>query len=156
MGIARLDDLEDNLVSDLVAKAPARYLDRERLGEALYDWLPDRLRELVLPAVNDSIEYWLKGLADGLITAFHSDDALRRELHTPAEADARAQLRGIIQRAKARRVVRDEADANLLFDTIVGTVVSAWSSARPRSRPTSSRNSRNISAARSAARRTVQ
>lgn len=63
--LPRLNDLEDKLLDDLVAKAPARYLNRERLGEELYGWFLDRLRELVQPAVNETIEYWLKGLADG-------------------------------------------------------------------------------------------
>lgn len=63
--LPRLNDLEDKLLDDLVAKAPARYLNRERLGEELYGWFLDRLRELVQPAVNETIEYWLRGLADG-------------------------------------------------------------------------------------------
>ena len=63
--LPRLDELEDKLLEDLVAKAPARYLNRERLGDELYGWFLDRLRELVQPAVNETIEYWLRGLADG-------------------------------------------------------------------------------------------
>ena len=63
--LPRPDELEDKLLDDPVAKAPARYLNRERLGDELYGWFLDRLRELVQPAVSETIEYWLKGLVDG-------------------------------------------------------------------------------------------
>lgn len=63
--LPRLDVLEDKLLDDLVAKAPGRYLNRERLGVELYGLFLHQLRELVQPAVNETIEYWLKGLADG-------------------------------------------------------------------------------------------
>ena len=58
-----------------------------------------------------------------LISCFQKDAALRAELHTPAETDARLQLREIVSRAKARGTIDAAADADLLFDIIVGTLV---------------------------------
>ena len=62
--LPRLEDLEDELVAKLRAEAP-RGLDCEGLGAALYDQFLIRLRELVQTAVNETIEYWIKGLVDG-------------------------------------------------------------------------------------------
>ncbi len=62
--LPRLEDLEDSLVEQLRAQAPPG-IDREGLGEALYNRFLLRLRELAQTAVNEAIEYWLKGLADG-------------------------------------------------------------------------------------------
>ena len=57
-----LHELRD--VAKLRAEAP-RGLDRDGLGAALYDQFLIRLRELVQTAVNETIEYWVKGLVDG-------------------------------------------------------------------------------------------
>lgn len=63
--LPRLDDLEGAMVEELAIEARAIYGDRVRFGDDLYRKLRDRLRELVETAVNEVIEYWLKGLADG-------------------------------------------------------------------------------------------
>ena len=63
--LPRLDDLESKMVEELAIEARAIYGDRVRFGEELYRGLRDRLRELAATAVNEVIEYWLKGLADG-------------------------------------------------------------------------------------------
>jgi hypothetical protein len=62
--LPRLEDLEDSLIDELRAQAPPGF-DREGLGEALHDRFLMRLRELAQTAVNETIEYWLKGLVDG-------------------------------------------------------------------------------------------
>ncbi len=59
----------------------------------------------------------------GLVGAYQKDAALRAELHSPAEAKARAQLRDIVARAKVRGVIDVEADADMMFDMVVGTVL---------------------------------
>ncbi|WP_336951175.1 TetR/AcrR family transcriptional regulator [Sphingobium aromaticivastans] len=58
-----------------------------------------------------------------LISSFQKDKALRAQLHTPAEEAARHQLQSIVARAKDRGVIDQAADADLLFDIIVGTLV---------------------------------
>lgn len=67
--LPRLQDLEDKLVEELVAEAPSGF-DRKGLGEELYDRFLHRLRELAQTVINETIEYWLKGLADGNGGAF--------------------------------------------------------------------------------------
>jgi len=63
--LPRLDDLESEMVEALAIEARAIYGDRVRFGDELYRKLRERLRELTETAVNEVIEYWLKGLADG-------------------------------------------------------------------------------------------
>jgi hypothetical protein len=63
--LPRLDDLEEKVVEELAVKARAIYVDRDGFSEELYTLLLDRLRELAGTAVNEIIEYWLKGLVDG-------------------------------------------------------------------------------------------
>jgi AcrR family transcriptional regulator len=58
----------------------------------------------------------------GLNSAFQYEPALREELHKPAEAGARRQLAGIVDRLKARREIVLDADPDLLFDMIIGAV----------------------------------
>ena len=60
-----LDALEENLVKEISRKRLAIYLDEETLGEQLYKLLFDRVRQLAATAVNETITYWLQGLADG-------------------------------------------------------------------------------------------
>jgi hypothetical protein len=67
--LPRLQDLEDRLVEELIAEVPPGF-DRSRLGEKLYNRFLRRLRELAQTVVNETIEYWLKGLADGNDGAF--------------------------------------------------------------------------------------
>ena len=59
----------------------------------------------------------------GLVGAYQKDAALRAELHSPAEAKARAQLHEIVARAKERGVIDADADADMMFDMVVGTVL---------------------------------
>jgi len=59
----------------------------------------------------------------GLISALRSSEDLREELHTPAENEARTQLRAMVERAKAEGEAREDSDADVLFDTIVGSLI---------------------------------
>ena len=61
--------------------------------------------------------------AIGLINAFNNDDALRSELHKPAEDDARRQMHEIVAAGQADGSVAADADADILFDMIVGTLI---------------------------------
>ena len=63
--LLRLEELEEKLTEELAGKARALYFDRGLFGEELYREFLDRLRALAGAAVNETIEYWLKGLADG-------------------------------------------------------------------------------------------
>lgn len=63
--LLRLEDLEDSLANEVAGKARALYFDRSLFEEELYTVFLDRLRTLAGAAVNETIEYWLKGLADG-------------------------------------------------------------------------------------------
>jgi hypothetical protein len=64
--LLRLEELEIKLVDELVAAKPrVTYFDREHLGEELHAHFLDRLRDLAGTAVIESIDYWMKGLADG-------------------------------------------------------------------------------------------
>jgi len=63
--LPRLDDLEYTLVEELAAKARWIGLGSGSLKDALYGLLHDRLRQLADSAVQECIEYWLKGLGDG-------------------------------------------------------------------------------------------
>jgi AcrR family transcriptional regulator len=58
----------------------------------------------------------------GLNSAFQNDASLRGELHAPAETDARRQVRDIVARLKERGEMDPGADADLLFDMVVGAV----------------------------------
>lgn len=63
--LPRSDDLEYALAEELAAKARRKELDAESLADAFHTCLHDRLPQLVESAVNETIEYWLKGLGDG-------------------------------------------------------------------------------------------
>ena len=63
--LPRLEDLEGRLIEEFAAKARVVFLDSERSGGQLQALFLDRLRELAGTAVNEILEYWLKGLADG-------------------------------------------------------------------------------------------
>jgi len=64
--LLRLEELEIKLVGELMAAKPrVTYFDREHLGEDLRAQFLDRLRELAGSAVIETIDYWVKGLADG-------------------------------------------------------------------------------------------
>ena len=59
----------------------------------------------------------------GLINAFFYDKALRDELHTPAEINARRQLRAMVEKGKADGIINPDADGDMLFDMLVGTLI---------------------------------
>ena len=59
----------------------------------------------------------------GLINAFFHDKALREELHTPAETNARRQLRAMVKKGKADGIINQDADGDMLFDMLVGTLI---------------------------------
>lgn len=61
--------------------------------------------------------------AIGLIMTRQREPALRDELHSPLEDDARTDLRAIIARGKALGLVRDAVDADALFDIAVGAIM---------------------------------
>lgn len=63
--LPRLEDLEERLIEEFAAKARVVFLDGERSGGQLRALFLDRLRELAGAAVNEILEYWLKGLTDG-------------------------------------------------------------------------------------------
>jgi len=63
--LLRLEDCELELLDEFAAKARVMYFDRALFAEELYEVFLDRLRDLMEKGVNETIEYWLKGLADG-------------------------------------------------------------------------------------------
>ena len=63
--LPRLEDLEEKLTEEFRDKARVVFLDGERSGGQLHALFLDRLRELAGTAVNEILEYWLKGLVDG-------------------------------------------------------------------------------------------
>ena len=63
--LPRLEDLEAKLVDELAVRASDLFGDREGFEERLRTLFFDPLREMAGAAVNEIIEYWLKGLADG-------------------------------------------------------------------------------------------
>jgi hypothetical protein len=63
--LPRLEDLEDKLRVEFGKFAGGSFKDREQSDEQLQRMFLDRLRELATVAVNETIEYWVKGLTDG-------------------------------------------------------------------------------------------
>jgi hypothetical protein len=63
--LPRLEDLEAELVDKLAIRASDLFGDREGFEERLHTLFFDPLRAMAGVAVNEIIEYWLKGLADG-------------------------------------------------------------------------------------------
>lgn len=63
--LPRLEDLEWKLIERLTEAARVRRLRAESLEDVFHDVLHDSLVELVEAAVNETLEYWLKGLGDG-------------------------------------------------------------------------------------------
>jgi hypothetical protein len=63
--LPRLQEREEKFVEEVLSKARIPYFNSENLGDALYDRLCGELRSLAAIAVNETIEYWLRGLADG-------------------------------------------------------------------------------------------
>ena len=63
--LPRLDDLEWKLAERLAESVRIRRLRAESLEGTFHEILHDSLVELVESAVNETLEYWLKGLGDG-------------------------------------------------------------------------------------------
>ena len=63
--LPRLEDLEERVVEEFGPKARVVFLEGERSGGQLRVLFLDRLRELAGAAVNETLEYWLKGLVNG-------------------------------------------------------------------------------------------
>jgi hypothetical protein len=63
--LPRLEDLERRLTDEFGPKARVVFLGNEREGGQLQGLFLERLRELAGAAVNEILEYWLKGLNDG-------------------------------------------------------------------------------------------
>jgi hypothetical protein len=57
--------LEKRLLDELVTKTRGKALRPDVLGEELYGVFLARLRAIAGAVVNETIDYWLKGLADG-------------------------------------------------------------------------------------------
>jgi len=63
--LPHLDDLEWTLVEALVTEVRLKGTGSDSLEDALHEVLHERLLGLVERGVNETIEYWLKGLGDG-------------------------------------------------------------------------------------------
>ena len=63
--LLRTEALEGRLLDELIAKTRGKVLRPDVLGEELYGVFLDRLRQIAGVTVNETIEYWLKGLTDG-------------------------------------------------------------------------------------------
>jgi len=63
--LPRLEEVENKLVDDLAREARVLLAKRGGSREKIYALCVDRFRELAATAVNEVIEYWLKGLVDG-------------------------------------------------------------------------------------------
>ena len=63
--LPRIEDLEDQLVDELAAKARVLYFDRGLFAEEFYCVFLDRLREIARVISNTVIDYWARGYADG-------------------------------------------------------------------------------------------
>ena len=64
--LPRLEDLEYKLTEEFEPKAQVIFFDREKQGTLIRRKFLERLRELAGVAVNETLEYWLRGLTDGL------------------------------------------------------------------------------------------
>lgn len=60
----------------------------------------------------------------GLFAAIQRDPALREELQHPLESSARADMRRIVDKGKARGEIRRDVDADALYDVTIGAVLS--------------------------------
>ncbi|OHT21147.1 TetR/AcrR family transcriptional regulator [Edaphosphingomonas haloaromaticamans] len=81
------------------------------------------IRALVRQLYDRYAEPAIGAAAIGMIVSYQREPSLREELHSPLESDARAQLRSIVARGKALDLVREEVDADALFDIAVGTTL---------------------------------
>jgi hypothetical protein len=63
--LPRLEDLEERVEAEFAGRARVIFLERGEPEGQLHRLFLDRLREMAGVAVNETIEYWVKGLADG-------------------------------------------------------------------------------------------
>lgn len=63
--LPRVEELERQLTEEFGPKARVVFLGSERSGGQLQGLFLERLREIAGVAVNEILEYWLKGLTDG-------------------------------------------------------------------------------------------
>jgi hypothetical protein len=64
--LPRLEDLEDQVTREFASRARVVFPNSaESSGGPLHELFLDRLRELARTAVNETLEYWLRGLANG-------------------------------------------------------------------------------------------
>lgn len=63
--LPRLERVENKLVDELTSEVRAVLTKRGGSRKKIYTLCVDRFRELASTAVNEVIEYWLKGLVDG-------------------------------------------------------------------------------------------
>jgi hypothetical protein len=63
--LPRLEDLEEQVEAEFAGRARLIFLERGEPPDQLHRLFLDRLREMAGVAVNETIEYWVKGLADG-------------------------------------------------------------------------------------------
>lgn len=64
--LPRLEDLEDEVTREFAFQARVVFLNSAgSSGDSLHELFLGRLREMARTAVNETLEYWLRGLADG-------------------------------------------------------------------------------------------
>lgn len=64
--LPRLEDLEDEVTREFASQARVVFLNSAgSSGSSLHELFLGRLREMARTAVNETLEYWLRGLADG-------------------------------------------------------------------------------------------
>lgn len=63
--LPRLEEIENKLIDELTTEARRFLAKRKGSEREIYALCVDRFRELAATAVNEVIEYWLKGLVDG-------------------------------------------------------------------------------------------
>lgn len=85
--------------------------------------LAEQLRSLVDQVAQGYSRPGIGPATVGLISAYQNDPALRAALHNPVENKARRKLHAIVEDAKKRGVIDSCADADIMFDMIVGTVI---------------------------------
>jgi len=118
--LPRLEDLEERVVEEFGPKARVVFLEGERSGGQLRVLFLDRLRELAGAAVNETLEYWLKGLVDGCNGRFpqlcvelpflerrEGDDPLALAYCVDNEDGSRTELNRVTLRAVLERILDD-------------------------------------------------
>jgi hypothetical protein len=64
--LPRLEDLEESVTREFASRARLVFLNAAgTAGGPLHELFLDRLRDMARTAVNEILEYWLRGLADG-------------------------------------------------------------------------------------------